>query len=182
MSATMDNALPEGYSHSCKVTYQNSLPSPATPPRGLSLDRLYSNTDRQSHDTPQHKGLESGSRDLRILIAPAGFKEALGPEAVALALEEGLRRVVDQDTAAIAKLPLHDGGEGFCKALVTAYGGEIRDLTVMGPVGQPVRSYFGLIDDNQTTAVLDSKSTYLPQGTLTYVDDPTYCTWVANEE
>lgn len=152
----MENTLPEGYSHSCKITYQDSLPSPATPPRGPSLDRLY--TDRQS--TPQQQ-VQSVSRDLRILVAPAGFKEALGPEAVASALEEGLRRVVDQDTTTIAKLPLHDGGEGFCKALVTAYCGEIRDLTVTGPVGEPVRSYFGLIGESQTTAVLDSKSTYL---------------------
>lgn len=92
---------------------------------------------------------------LRILVAPAGFKEALGPEAVASALKEGLRRVVDRDTATIVKLPLHDGGEGFCKALVASHGGEIRDITVTGPVGEPVRSYYGLIG---STAVLDSKA------------------------
>lgn len=92
---------------------------------------------------------------LRILVAPAGFKEALGPEAVASALEEGLRRVVDDQTATITKLPLHDGGEGFCKALVASHGGQLHELTVTGPVAEPVRSYFGLIQDQDSTAVLD---------------------------
>lgn len=101
---------------------------------------------------------DSDSESLRILVAPTGFKEALGPEAVAVALEEGLRRVIDEDKATIVKLPLHDGGEGFCKALVAHYGGEIRELVVTGPVGEPVSSYFGLIGEAKKIAVLDSKS------------------------
>ncbi|CAN8105363.1 unnamed protein product [Discula destructiva] len=93
--------------------------------------------------------------DLKILIAPSGFKEAIGPEEVASAIEEGLRRVVVEDTATIAKLPLHDGGEGFCKALVGAHGGEIKTLHVTGPIGEPVESYYGLIGDNGAVGVLD---------------------------
>lgn len=86
--------------------------------------------------------------DLKILIAPSGFKEALGPEVVARAIEEGIRRVLghDENGVTIAKLPLHDGGEGFCRALVaTVEGGEIRQQTVTGPVGDPVASHWGLL-------------------------------------
>ncbi|KAI3393600.1 hypothetical protein diail_3904 [Diaporthe ilicicola] len=93
--------------------------------------------------------------DLRILIAPSGFKEALGPEDVAAAIEEGIRRVITEDTATVVKLPLHDGGEGFCKALIAAQGGEIIEATVTGPIGEPVQSHFGLTGENKDIAVLD---------------------------
>lgn len=93
--------------------------------------------------------------DLRILIAPSGFKEALGPEDVAAAIEDGIRRVIVEDTATVIKLPLHDGGEGFCKALIAAQGGEIIETTVMGPIGEPVQSHFGLTGENKEIAVLD---------------------------
>lgn len=93
---------------------------------------------------------------LRILIAPSGFKESLGPEEVAECVEEGLRKVVDGSVVEIRKTPLHDGGEGFCKALVSAHGGQIVEQTVTGPVKQPVGSHFGMIKKaGATTAVMD---------------------------
>lgn len=94
------------------------------------------------------------SRPLRILVAPSGFKEAIGPEAVADCIEDGLRRVYNQEDAVIQKLPLHDGGEGFCQALISARGGQIQEMTVTGPTGKPVKSHFGLVDNGET-AVLD---------------------------
>lgn len=66
---------------------------------------------------------------LRILVAPSGFKESLRPDESADCIEIGIRRVLDASSV-IHKIPLHDGGEGFCKALVFAHGGEIRDLEV----------------------------------------------------
>ncbi|KAF2182886.1 glycerate kinase [Zopfia rhizophila CBS 207.26] len=96
-----------------------------------------------------------GERPLQILVAPSGFKESLGPEQVADCIEEGLRRVVDYENAIIRKLPLHDGGEGFSRALVFAHGGQIKELSVTGPVGKQVESYFGLIGEDRKTAVLD---------------------------
>ena len=92
---------------------------------------------------------------LRILIAPSGFKESLGPEEVADCIEEGLRRVVAPEQAYLRKVPLHDGGEGFCRALVSAQGGGIRQKTVTGPIGKPVDSHFGLMGEDNKTAVLD---------------------------
>lgn len=91
---------------------------------------------------------------LRILVAPSGFKESLGPEQIADAIEIGARRVFDAQQAVIQKLPLHDGGEGFCKALVHAKQGHLLEATVMGPVGNPISSHLGFID-NGKTAVLD---------------------------
>lgn len=96
-----------------------------------------------------------GGHPLRILVAPSGFKESLGPESVADAIETGIRKVVDERAATIRKLPLHDGGEGFCRALVAAQGGRIIEHMVTGPVGEPVQSHFGLVGKDEKTAVLD---------------------------
>ncbi|KAF2742337.1 glycerate kinase [Sporormia fimetaria CBS 119925] len=91
---------------------------------------------------------------LRILVAPSGFKESLGPEQIADAIETGVRQVFDAQQAIVHKLPLHDGGEGFCKALVYAKQGYLLEATVMGPVGNPISSQLGFIDSGRT-AVLD---------------------------
>jgi glycerate kinase len=94
------------------------------------------------------------NRYLRVLIAPSGFKESLGPEQVADAIESGVQRVLKDKQAIIRKLPLHDGGEGFCRALVTAHGGTQMEVMVMGPVGNEIQSHLGFIDGGKT-AVLD---------------------------
>ena len=100
------------------------------------------------------------SQGLRVLIAPSGFKECMGPEEVADCIEEGFRRVLDvgnNDSRAsvLRKVPVHDGGEGFCKAVIAAHQGEIRQARVTGPDLRPVDSHFGLIGIDKKTAVLD---------------------------
>jgi glycerate kinase len=92
---------------------------------------------------------------LRILIAPSGFKESLGPEQVADAIDAGFRRVLDEKFVIMRKLPLHDGGEGFARALITAHGGDVLEKQVIGPVGDPVCSHLGFIGNDKKTAVLD---------------------------
>lgn len=94
---------------------------------------------------------------LRILVAPSGFKESLSPDESADCIEIGIRRVVDSSSI-IHKIPLHDGGEGFCKALVAVRGGEIKDLDVMGPTRQQIKSHYGLMGKGNKTAVLDMAS------------------------
>ncbi|KAF1828441.1 glycerate kinase [Decorospora gaudefroyi] len=92
---------------------------------------------------------------LRILVAPSGFKESLGPERVANAIEAGVRNVLSSSSVILRKLPLHDGGEGFARAVVVAHGGVIVDQAVTGPVGSLVESHLGFISDDKGTAVLD---------------------------
>lgn len=96
-----------------------------------------------------------GGHPLRILIAPSGFKESLGPEQVADAIEAGVRKVLDRNSVILRKLPLHDGGEGFARALVAAHGGVVSEMTVTGPIGVPVASHLGFLGVDQKTAVLD---------------------------
>ncbi|GAA1926545.1 glycerate kinase [Nocardioides lentus] len=100
---------------------------------------------------------------LRVLIAPSGFKESLDADEVADCVASGVRRAVPD--AMIVKAPVPDGGEGFARALVGTVGGTLHDVTVTGPVGEPVEAYFGLLaadpaDDGPavTTAVLEMAS------------------------
>lgn len=96
-----------------------------------------------------------GGHPLRVLIAPSGFKESLGPEHVADAIEVGVRRVLDERSVIVRKLPLHDGGEGFARALIAAQGGEILEKSVTGPIGLPVDSHLGFVGTDKKIAVLD---------------------------
>ncbi len=115
---------------------------------------------------------------MRVLIAPSGFKESLEAEEVADCIEEGVLRVVPN--AEILKAPMVDGGEGFTKALVNATDGVLHEVTVTGPVGEPVESFFGFLGSSEgpRTAVLEmaaaaglwlvSREVRDPSGTTTY--------------
>jgi glycerate kinase len=91
---------------------------------------------------------------LRIVVAPSGFKESLGADEVADRIEAGVLRVVPD--AEVLKAPMVDGGEGFTKALVAATDGEVREVEVTGPVGEPVEGHYGFLGgDGPKTAVLE---------------------------
>ena len=96
----------------------------------------------------------TGGRNIKVLVSPSGFKESLDPQLTAECIERGVLRVVPGVT--VVKLPLVDGGEGFAKALVAATGGELRYLTVQGPVGDRIESHYGLLGGHrQKTAVVE---------------------------
>ena len=91
---------------------------------------------------------------ITILIAPSGFKECLGPMEVTEAIAAGALRAMPG--ARILRAPVVDGGEGFTEALVAATGGRLHRLTVTGPVGEPVPSFFGFLGGAQArTAVIE---------------------------
>lgn len=94
---------------------------------------------------------------LRILVAPSGFKESLDAEDVADCIEAGVLKVAPG--AQVTKAPMVDGGEGFTKALVNATGGTLHELTVTGPVGEPVEACYGFLGgEGPPTAVLEMAS------------------------
>lgn len=93
---------------------------------------------------------KSSGHHLRILVAPSGFKESVTADQAADCIETGLRRVATPATATIRKLPLNDGGEGFCRAMIVAKGGQIRDVTVTGPIGDKIDSHYGVFSESGT--------------------------------
>jgi glycerate 2-kinase len=91
---------------------------------------------------------------LKILIAPSGFKESLSAREVADHIEAGILRAMP--SAQVIKAPIVDGGEGFTEALVDATGGTLHRLSVTGPIGLPVDSFFGFLGGNApATAVIE---------------------------
>ena len=91
---------------------------------------------------------------LTILIAPSGFKESLSAQEVAENIATGVLRAMPD--ANIIKAPMVDGGEGFTEALVDATNGTMHRLTVTGPVGKPVESFFGFLGGRgEKTAVIE---------------------------
>lgn len=78
---------------------------------------------------------------MRILIAPSGYKECLEADRVADAIAIGVARAAPD--AAIDRLPLVDGGEGFARTMALASGGRTHEIAVTGPVGLPVNAILG---------------------------------------
>lgn len=87
---------------------------------------------------------------MKILVAPDSFKGSLSSKEVLEAISEGIRRAID---AEIVGVPIADGGEGTVDALIASLGGRIVDVDVVGPLGNVVKSFFGILNDG--TAVIE---------------------------
>ena len=79
-----------------------------------------------------------------VLIASDSFKGSASSFRVAELIERGIRRVLPQ--ASVKRLAIADGGEGTVDAVIAARNGEIREVDVLGPLGEPVRARYGLFD------------------------------------
>src|SRR6266568_9661074 len=88
---------------------------------------------------------------MRIVIAPQSLKGSLSAAEAGLAIAQGVRAVYPE--AEIDIVPVADGGEGTVQALVDATGGRIVQQTVTGPLGEPVKAFFGLLGDGRTVAI-----------------------------
>lgn len=86
-----------------------------------------------------------------FVLAPDSFKESMTAKEVCVAMEKGLRRVYP--SANYIHVPMADGGEGTVQSLVDASGGQLFELEVMGPLGQPVKAKYGILGDGTTAAI-----------------------------
>jgi glycerate kinase len=80
---------------------------------------------------------------MRVLVAPDKFRGTLTAAEAAEAIAQGWRRARPDDE--VERVPMADGGEGTLEALVTALGGELRTVTVSGPLGDPVAAAYGVV-------------------------------------
>jgi glycerate 2-kinase len=97
---------------------------------------------------------------LRIIVAPDSFKGSLAALAVANAMEQGILSVFPG--AEVIKVPIADGGEGTVEALVTATGGRIIRQNVMGPLGDELEAYWGILGDGETAVIEMAAASGLP--------------------
>ncbi|MBO7078019.1 MAG: glycerate kinase, partial [Bacteroidales bacterium] len=88
---------------------------------------------------------------MKILLAPDSFKGCLTAREVADTLADGLRSV--RPACATVHIPVADGGEGFCEAILSARGGEWVHADTVDPLGRPLRARYALCGD---TAVVET--------------------------
>ncbi len=91
---------------------------------------------------------------MRVLVAPDKFRGTLSAANAADAIAAGVRRAIPD--AVVDAVPMADGGEGTLDALVAALGGETREVTVSGPLGDPVRAAYAIVPSaSGPTAVIE---------------------------
>jgi glycerate 2-kinase len=88
---------------------------------------------------------------MKIVVAPNAFKGSLTAAQAAAAIARGVREVLPD--AEIVEVPVADGGDGTVDALVSAHHGEYGWVEVEGPLGDPVRAPYGLIEGGRTAVV-----------------------------
>ncbi|MGF1764008.1 glycerate kinase [Aliivibrio kagoshimensis] len=90
---------------------------------------------------------------MKVVIAPDSYKESLTAKEVCNAIEAGFKRVFPD--AEYVSVPVADGGEGTVQSLVDATNGQLIDVELTGPLGEPVAAFFGVLGDGSNTAVIE---------------------------
>ncbi|GAB3560191.1 glycerate kinase [Spirosoma fluminis] len=88
---------------------------------------------------------------MRILLAPDKFRGSLTAQAVAQAMEEGVR--LADASAEVALVPLADGGEGTAEILTKATDGSWHTVMVNDPIGRSIEAGFGISADGKTAFI-----------------------------
>lgn len=88
---------------------------------------------------------------MRIVIAPNAFKGSLTSRQAALAMAEGVRRVLPE--AAIVEVPVADGGDGLLDIALETLGGTVRTVTVTGPDSEPLEAAFCHVPEMRFAAI-----------------------------
>lgn len=88
---------------------------------------------------------------MKIVIAPDSFKDSLSAAGVAAAIADGLAQALPN--AQLVQCPMADGGEGTMEAILAACAGELRSLTVEGPLGVPVQARWGWLAESATAII-----------------------------
>jgi glycerate kinase len=89
-----------------------------------------------------------------IVIAPDSYKGSLSAQAVACAMEAGIRRALPD--AAIRRFPMADGGEGTLDAVLAARSGEVRHAEVADALLGRREARFALLEyEGRRSAVIE---------------------------
>ncbi len=98
----------------------------------------------------EDRPLLTAARSATFLICPDSFKESLTAARAASAIRDGLARARAGCRFHLA--PVSDGGEGFVDAMLSG-GGRRVEVSVTGPLGEPVRACYGILPDGETAVI-----------------------------
>jgi len=88
---------------------------------------------------------------MKVVVAPNSFKGSLSAAEAATAIARGVRAA--RPDAEVIEIPVADGGEGTVDALVSSRKGTYKKVEVEGPLGDPARARYGLIESARTGVV-----------------------------
>ena len=87
----------------------------------------------------------------KAVLIPDSFKGTLSSAKICAIMEEQIKRHFPD--CAVVGIPVADGGEGSVDAFLTALGGEKVYVEVAGPYFEPMRAFYGLIDEGRTAVI-----------------------------
>lgn len=88
---------------------------------------------------------------MRIVLSIDSFKGSLTSKEAADAAKDGILSICPQ--AEVLSVPIADGGEGTVEALVDGMGGELRTVTIHGPLYEPVEASYGFLPESHTAII-----------------------------
>lgn len=88
---------------------------------------------------------------MKIVIAPDSFKESMTAFEAATAIEKGFKEVMPEKE--YIKVPMADGGEGTVQSIIDATGGDLKTVTVKGPLGESLEAQYGLTGDKKIAVI-----------------------------
>lgn len=88
---------------------------------------------------------------MHIVIAIDSFKGSLNSVQAGIAVKDAALKADKNSTVTV--IPLADGGEGTIDALSSYLSGEVIEISVTGPLGEPVKAKYFLLDDK--TAIIE---------------------------
>ncbi len=87
----------------------------------------------------------------KIIVIPDSFKGTMSSEEVCQIIRQVLVENISE--LKVVTIPVADGGEGSVDAFLKALGGEKIALSVQGPYGEQIQSFWGILKDG--TAVIE---------------------------
>ena len=88
---------------------------------------------------------------MNIVIAIDSLKGSLTSMDAGYAIAEGIKKA--EPTANLTIRPLADGGEGTVEALISGMNGTLHTVMVTGPLGDPVKCDYGIIENSKTAII-----------------------------
>ena len=95
---------------------------------------------------------------MKIIVAVDSFKGCLTSAQAGHAVEEALRRCCRD--AEIITCVVSDGGDGMLEAFASAYGAQLRAVSVHDPLMRPIVAHYGIT--SQGMAIVKSTHACLP--------------------
>ncbi len=88
---------------------------------------------------------------MRVVVAIDSFKGSLTSFQAGNAVKEAVLKLKNSDEVIVR--PLADGGEGTVEALASGLGGDVIEITVSGPLLEPVKAQYCILPHTSTAVI-----------------------------